>query len=200
MISHDLASLDEASSRQDQSFQLNPPPSPDVQKQLADLQRQSLEGREKVRGGLARRQSTLDRLQSHLLLRFMNLDPFALALATQRGEADLQELRDMSTAVGTNAGYPTRSEGRVRTTRRKLVLPPARIRIFWLDSRHAPSRLGCRSSRNDRGAACAPPRASPLGPRIAAHWPRVGRAGSGSPSSSPARLTSEHVEPTLAAY
>jgi hypothetical protein len=26
----------------------------------------------------------------------MNLDPFALALATQRGEADLQELRDMS--------------------------------------------------------------------------------------------------------
>jgi len=103
MLSDAVASMDRWRSQNDQSFQQNPP-SPDVQNQLRENQKQYLESTEKVREGIARRKSTLNRLQAYLLPRLMHLDPMAIALATKRGDADVQGLHDMSHRCGSQCG------------------------------------------------------------------------------------------------
>jgi hypothetical protein len=103
MFNDTQAALERSHEQGDASFKQNPPSS-DVQRQLADLEKKYLEAIGSVRGEISRMQSTLDRLRAYLLPRMMQLDGMAIALATTRGEADLRDFQAMTGRCGNQCG------------------------------------------------------------------------------------------------
>jgi hypothetical protein len=86
VLQFEIKMVNDAQASADNWFKRNPPSTPELQKQIAETSEQ---GREEI----ARLNSTLSRLQAYLLPRFMQRDPVALAMATKRAQADLQELQ-----------------------------------------------------------------------------------------------------------